>query len=260
MAIYAIGDIQGCYRSLQALLANLPLESDDEIWLCGDLVNRGPNSLEVLQWAMQETRVVAVLGNHDLHLLSTAAGQRKRKKRDSFDDVLEDPQREILLNWLRTRPLLHRSQGFTMVHAGLHPLWSIDLAEELAGECEHALQSETWLAAWAKSRPTPPVWTPSLVGEERLAAAFSVLVGVRTLKGNVLDTHFAGTLGEIPDGSQPWFADREDTEIIVFGHWAALGLQLAPGHIALDSGCVWGNCLTAVRLQDRKVYQQPSLK
>ncbi len=259
MATYAIGDIQGCYRSLQALLKQLPLLPDDEIWLCGDLVNRGPRSLEVLRWAMRESRVVAVLGNHDLHLLSAAAGQRKPKARDTFEDVLSAPDKDSLLAWLRARPLLHRSRGFVMVHAGLHPRWSISLAEELALECSHALQNDNWLDAWANSRPRPPTWNSELRGESRLAAAFSVLVGVRTLQGDVLNTKFAGPTADMPTGDTPWFAGRCDDEVIVFGHWAALGLDLQSGYMALDSGCVWGQCLSAVRLEDRKVYQQPSL-
>ncbi len=261
VAIYAIGDIQGCYDSLQALLAKLPLTAQDEIWLCGDLVNRGPRSVDVLRWAVGEPRVVAVLGNHDIHLLSAAAGGRKNKSKDTFSDVLVAEDRELLLDWLVTRPLLHRGQGAVLVHAGLHPLWDIALAETLAQECQQALQSSNWRKAWKASRPIPPVWSPTLRGQERLAAAFSVLVGIRTVyNDHRLDTQFAGPPARRPAGSQPWFTGRRDEEVIVFGHWAALGLHLSPHAIGLDTGCVWGNSLTAVRLHDRKVFQQEALE
>lgn len=262
VATYAIGDIQGCYRSLQALLATLPLQRDDKLWLCGDLVNRGPQSAEVVRWAMaQGDSLVTVLGNHDLHLLSAVAGARAPRSTDTFQDVLEAPDRQVLLQWLRTRPLLHREGGHVLVHAGLHPAWSTELAAQLAAECSQALQRDAWIEAWKASRPVPPVWSPSLTGTERLAAAFSVLVGVRTVYADHrLETRFAGPPGRRPPGTEPWFAMRRDTETIVFGHWAALGLHLGDKHLGLDTGCVWGEALTAIRLEDREVFAQPALE
>jgi bis(5'-nucleosyl)-tetraphosphatase (symmetrical) len=262
VATYAIGDIQGCYQSLQALLEKLELEAEDRLWLCGDLVNRGPASAEVLRWAMgQGDSLVAVLGNHDLHLLAAAAGARAFKKRDSFQDVLEADDRETLLSWLRSRPFAHREGGHFLVHAGLHPAWSVDQASELASECMQAMQSGSWLDAWTASRPSPPLWSANLVGQERLACAMSVLVGVRTLYADGrLETNYAGPPGQKPAGTTPWFEGRADEETIVFGHWAALGLRVEEKLLGLDTGCVWGHALTAIRLEDRKVFTQPALE
>ncbi len=262
MATYAIGDIQGCYDSLQALLATLDLQPEDRLWLCGDLVNRGPKSAEVLRWAMaQGDALVSVLGNHDLHLLAAAQGARKAKRRDTYHDVLAAPDRDELLEWLRTRPFVHREGGHLLVHAGLHPDWDLDLAEELAAECAAAMRDGSWLSAWLASRPTPPRWSESLVGEERLASALSILVGVRVLypDGRV-DIDFAGPPKLRPSNTEPWYARREESEAIVFGHWASLGLHIEKSALGLDTGCVWGNALTAIRLDDRQVFTQPALE
>jgi bis(5'-nucleosyl)-tetraphosphatase (symmetrical) len=261
VATYAIGDIQGCYESLQALLGTLALQADDRLWLCGDLVNRGPKSAEVLRWAMRQgDSLVSVLGNHDLHLLAAAAGARPFKKRDSFQDVLEADDREELLQWLRTRPFLHREKDHVMVHAGLHPTWTIDEASDLAEECARAMQSGSWLAAWTSSHSVAP-WSEQLVGKERVASALSVLVSVRTLyEDGRLESNFAGPPGQRPPGTTPWFEGRDDRETIVFGHWAALGLHIEDRLLGIDTGCVWGNALTAIRLEDRKVFTQTALE
>ena len=260
--IYAIGDIQGCFDSLQGLLALLPLRPEDELWLTGDLVNRGPKSADVLRWCMEQgDRVKVVLGNHDLHLLSAASGNRKRKAKDTFDDVLNAEDREELLAWLRRQPLAHLQGDYLMVHAGLHPTWTLGKAMKLAGECEAAIAEGTWYSAWKHSRPDPPVWSEALRGKERLASALSVLVGIRTLHADGrLNTHFAGPPAAAPVGSVPWFSSSNCEATVLFGHWAALGLHLGATHIGLDTGCVWGDRLTAVRLRDRAVFHQPSLE
>lgn len=262
MSIYAIGDVQGCFQSLQALLAQLPLSDDDKIWLCGDLVNRGPHSLEVLRWVKsQGDRVVTVLGNHDLHLLAAAAGTRKLKSRDTFSDVLAAPDCEELLAWLRTRPLVHREANFLLVHAGLHPDWSMDQCCALASECERALREDRWLDAWAATRQGPQSWSSELVGDARMAAVLSILVSVRTIdERGTLNADFTGHPSIRPKGSQPWFELCDQDETIVFGHWAALGLYLSDRFLGIDTGCVWGGELTAVRLGDRKVFRQPALE
>ena len=260
MAIYAIGDVQGCYESLLALVDSLPLKPDDQIWLAGDLVNRGPKSAEVLRWAMgQGESVKAVLGNHDLHLLSAAAGGRVAKKRDTFQDVLQAEDSESLLAWLRSRPLLHHGEGHVLVHAGLHPSWSVKQAKVIAAECHEAIVEDRWLPAWLTKKAPP--WSHELVGEERLASALSILVGIRTVRANhSLDHKFKGAPDERAEGTEPWYAGREDKETILFGHWAALGLSLRDKQVCLDSGCVWGNALTALRLHDRKIYSQQALE
>jgi bis(5'-nucleosyl)-tetraphosphatase (symmetrical) len=260
--IYAIGDVQGCFDSLQALLAALPIKGKDKIWLCGDLVNRGPKSAEVLRWCMEEgKRVKVVLGNHDLHLLSAAAGTREIKSKDTFGDVLAAVDRDELLGWLRRQPLAHLEGDHLMVHAGLHPTWSLALAMKLASECESAIQSDNWHSAWKLSRPDPPGWSDELQGKERLAAALSVLVGIRTLYADGrLNTAYAGPPKDAPDGSHPWFSSSNCDATVVFGHWAALGLYVGTSHLGLDTGCVWGNKLTAIRLRDRAVFHQPALE
>lgn len=264
MARYAIGDIQGCMESLERLLAQLPLDpAHDQVWLVGDLVNRGPRSLEVLRWARRhEAYVTCVLGNHDLHLLARATGA-PAKKRDTLDDVLAAPDRGELLDWLRTRPLVHVEERFILVHAGLHPSWTAALARQLAAEIEAELAGENWrkLVA-AMDGPVPP-WRPDLEGEARVRAVLSYLVRVRTCHpdGRV-EPSFDGPPAQAPAGCIPWFdlpSPRWRTHVPVFGHWASLGLDVEPGHIALDSGCVWGRSLSAIRLDDGKVFQVKSV-
>ncbi|MCP4445307.1 MAG: symmetrical bis(5'-nucleosyl)-tetraphosphatase [Myxococcales bacterium] len=260
--IYAIGDVQGCFESLQALLKQLPLQDEDRIWLCGDLVNRGPMSAEVLRWAMaQGERLRVVLGNHDLHLLSAAAGKRKAKARDTFQDVLDADDREELLGWLVRQPLAVREGEYLMVHAGLHPSWMAEPVLSIAKQCEDALQSGMWHAAWKRSRPIPPVWCESLEDTDRIASALSVLVGVRAVYADGrLETGFTGPPEQCPDGARPWFEDSSCDATVIFGHWAALGLHIGEKHVGLDTGCVWGDRLTAMRLSDRAIFHQPSLE
>ncbi len=260
--IYAIGDVQGCFYSLEALVRSLPLREADRIWLCGDLVNRGPKSLEVLRWARAEAeRVQIVLGNHDLHLLAAAAGARTPKKRDTLQAVLRAPDCEELLGWLAQQPLVHCEGEHLMVHAGLHPSWDDDTARVIAAECSQAIANGTWLSAWKASRPAPPPWSSVLTGDARLAAALSILVGARTLYAdNRLNVDYSGPPSGAPAGSAPWFTRSSSDSTIVFGHWAALGLQVGTRHLGPDTGCVWGGELTAMRLRDRALFQQPALE
>jgi bis(5'-nucleosyl)-tetraphosphatase (symmetrical) len=261
MATYAIGDIQGCFDSLEALLAQLHLTSEDRLWLCGDLVNRGPKSAEVLRWAMaQGPRLVTVLGNHDLHLLAAASGSREAKPRDTLRSVLDAADCDALIAWLRQQPLLHREGGYLLVHAGLHPAWGIEQASALARECEAALRSEHGHAILTMARSAPPRWSEDLVGDERLASALSVLVGVRCVHADgSLESNYAGPPGQRPADTEPWYQARADDETLVFGHWAALGLHIEKHLLGLDTGCVWGQALTAIRLEDRQVFTQPAI-
>ena len=262
MATYAIGDIQGCYDSLRALLKKIKYrQGKDTLWLCGDMVNRGPKSLDVLRFAMdQGDSVVAVLGNHDMHLLSAAAGARKIKKRDAFVPILDAPDAKDILDWVRTRPFVVKDKGHVMVHAGLHPKWSIKQALEISKECEKALRNGSWVEAWLRSRPEPPRWNKKLEGKKRLAAAFSILVGIRTVRDDgSLCTEFVGDLWERPKGTEAWFKGRKDDETIVFGHWASLGYYKGKNVHCLDSGCVWGGELSALRLEDKKLFQQDGI-
>jgi len=261
VARYAIGDIQGCMASLERLLALVGFSpSRDELWLVGDLVNRGPRSLDVLRWAERLGSVVtSVLGNHDLHLLARAAGAAGSKPRDTLDDVLVAPDRDRLIDWLRARPLLVVDGKHVLVHGGLHPMWTVDKARSLAGELEAQLRGPTWRSFVAQLGGSPPRWSEKLGGSDRWRAMLAYLARARTLKpdGRV-EADFDGPPANAPTGCVPWFRFPERawaTHTIIFGHWAALGLDLGPHHVALDTGCVWGKQLTAMRLDDRTVFQ-----
>ena len=261
MARYAIGDVQGCMASLERLLALIEYTPGrDELWLVGDLVNRGPRSLDVLRWARaQGDAIVTVIGNHDLHLLARAAGVSPEKKRDTLDDVLAAPDRDELLDWLRARPLAHVADGFAMVHAGIHPRWTIDDLRARAAEIEHELRAPSWRAFLAHVPGPVLPWLPRLVSGERWRAILAYLIRVRTcFPDGRADPSFDGPPAQAPAGNLPWFAFPEAawaTHTVLFGHWAALGLDVGPHHVALDTGCVWGRMLTAMRLPDRAVFQ-----
>ena len=264
MARYAIGDVQGCMASLERLLALIDFSRHrDQLWLTGDLVNRGPRSLDVLRWAREMGSVVTtVLGNHDIHLLARAAGVAEERKRDTLDDVLKARDCDRLIDWLRERPMVHVEGAHLLVHAGLHPGWTADQARSLGGEIETQLRGPGWRAFLAQvyGGGKAPRWRDDLGGSDRYRAVLSYLVRVRMLKedGRV-DDGYDGSPADAPKGEIAWFKFPQRawaaTHIAVFGHWAALGLDLGPTHMGLDTGCVWGKQLTAMRLDDRMVFQ-----
>lgn len=261
MATYAIGDVQGCWDNLRALVERIAPAAGDRLWLTGDLVNRGPRSLEVLRWARDRgDRLVAVLGNHDLHLISCARGVRKPRKGDTFRDVLEAPDRDELIDWLARRPLVHREGEWLMVHAGLLPDWSAGDAERIAREVETAGLSDALLGSWRKA---PRRWGQVLDQADRHALALSAFATLRCVdRDGAMDRDFDGPPDEAPPGLVPWFdhpARRSREVRIACGHWAALGLVIRPDLAALDSGCVWGGHLTAIRLEDGETFQVPGL-
>lgn len=255
--------------SLERLLALIDFQrSRDQLWFVGDLVNRGPRSLDVLRWARaHDDAIVCVLGNHDLHLLARAAGVAAEKKRDTLDDVLAAPDRDRLIDWLRHRPLVHHDDAHVLVHAGLHPAWTVPDARALAGELEHDLAGPSWRAVLGRLAGTPPRWDPRLGGGDRRRALLAFLVRVRTCRaddgGLRVEPDFDGPPALAPSGCTPWFALPDpawQTHTAVFGHWAALGLDIhlpptGPRHLGIDTGCVWGKSLTAVRLDDHMVFQ-----
>ncbi len=265
MATYAVGDVQGCFTTLERLLRRVDFEPGrDRLWLVGDLVNRGPSSLDVLRWAKSMGQsLVVVLGNHDLHLIARAEGLREPRPRDTFDDVLEAPDRDALIEWLSGRPLLHREGDFIMVHAGLLPEWSLEEAEALAWEAQEALRSRKrypLLESYEEGGESPR-WDSRLAVPERLRLVVDAFTRIRTVKANgELCLEFAGPPQQAPEGCRPWFdlCTLPPEATVLFGHWAALGLHLGRNAIGLDTGCAWGRSLTALRLEDRQVFEEPS--
>jgi len=267
MATYAIGDVHGCFDTLQRLLRRIQYDrGQDRLWLVGDLVNRGPRSLGVLRWAVEEEdRIVVTLGNHDLHLLGRAWGVAPAKGRDTLDEVLAAADRDDLLEWLRRRPLLHCDSDCVLVHAGLFPAWSVDKAARLAREVEARLRSDTApeLVA-AVEKKTPERWKGGLEGIERARTALAGFARLRTIdEEGRMCAEFSGPPREAPKGCKPWFeipGRKSAGARVVFGHWAALGFWREDGVTALDTGCAWGRELTALRLDDEKVFQEPAVE
>jgi bis(5'-nucleosyl)-tetraphosphatase (symmetrical) len=260
VATYAIGDVQGCYDELRELLELCAYRPDeDRLWFVGDLVNRGPKSLEVLRFVRGlGERAVVVLGNHDLHLVSEFEGFQRRRKDDTFGDVLEAPDAGGLVGWLRTRRLMHVEGRYAMVHAGLLPQWSLPRALQLAREVESALAACNYREFFAHMYGSQPDrWHDGLRGWDRLRVIVNAMTRMRfcTPDGK-MEFHAKGA--SAPAGFQAWYALRpEEAETILCGHWSTLGLKLTPRLAALDTGCVWGGELTALRLEDRALYRLP---
>ena len=264
MPTYVIGDIQGCYRTLRRLMERIGLRrEEDRLWFVGDLVNRGTGSLEALRWVREMgDRAVTVLGNHDLHLLGVADGPRKKSPRDTLDGILAAPDRHELLGWLRNRPLLHREGAHVLVHAGILPSWSIEKAERLAHEAEEALRGAIYPKILkALSKRPPNRWQEGLKGIPRIMAILAAFSRLRSCSPNgAMQLGFTGPPDQAPPGHIPWFRlrPRQSAQTtIYFGHWSALGLHQQDGVRALDTGCVWGGTLTALRLEDGKLFQEP---
>lgn len=257
MATWAIGDVHGCYRTLRKLLKRIDFaRSGDRLWFTGDLVNRGPRSLEVLEWAADhDWRIESVLGNHDLHLLALAFGVAEERPRDTLRPILKSSRQVPLIDWLRRRPLVVGTPARVMVHAGLLPSWSVEEALSLAARLEARLRGESAaeiLAALRRKGAKP-------AEESTEVRALRVLALVRTVRADgELCREFAGPPEEAPRGCVPWFEapGRRSAECeIVFGHWAAAGFRRGVNLLALDSGCAWGGQLTAVRLEDGERVQ-----
>ncbi|MDP3538450.1 MAG: symmetrical bis(5'-nucleosyl)-tetraphosphatase [Azonexus sp.] len=263
MATYAIGDIQGCYDSLCRLLDLCDFDpTADRLWLVGDLVNRGPKSLETLRLIKSlGAAAVTVLGNHDLYLLMVAEGGAKfRGKDDTLQEILDAPDCAELLDWLRRQPLCFTEGEYCLVHAGLLPQWTAAKARQLSLEVEAALQGPDYrefiLNLWGSE---PAGWSDELAGWPRLRVIVNAMTRMRfcTLDG-VMEFKVKGKLSNAPAGHLPWFdlPDRQSAEsVLVTGHWSALGLKITPNLLALDSGCLWGGHLTALRLEDRRIFQ-----
>lgn len=262
MPTYAIGDIQGCCDEFETLLDRLEFDpARDRLWLVGDLVNRGPRSLDVLRKVKAlGSAAITVLGNHDLHLLAAALTPSEQlKPQDTLGPIFTAPDRDELLDWLRHQPLLHldAALGYTMIHAGLPPQWDLELAQSCARELEAALRDDDrcmeLFAHMYGDRPNR--WSDKLRGVERLRFITNCLTRLRYCRADgSLELKFKGRIEDAPRGVLPWFRapDRKSSELrIVCGHWSALGYHDADGVLSIDTGCVWGAKLCAVRLDQR---------
>ena len=277
MSTYAIGDLQGCAQSFDALLGRIAFDArNDRLWLVGDLVNRGPDSLGALRRVMAlGDAATVVLGNHDLHLLAVSAGVRRRSRNDTLDEVFDAPDAKQLLDWLRHRPLAHRAtvqnRDILMVHAGVLPMWTIDDTMRYAAELECALRADAWRNTLGRLFGNQPDrWDDALIGDARLRAIVNALTRLRICsEDGRMDFESKDAPAGVPNapthafpppppGFKPWFdvATRKTSgALVVFGHWSTLGVMVRDDVIALDSGCVWGGALTAIRLEDRSMFQ-----
>lgn len=265
-SVWAIGDVQGCFGALQRLLEKIRwAPGGDRLWLCGDMVNRGPESLATLEFCRRYSDDVdVVLGNHDLHLLAVAESGRAPKRKDTLNDILNSPDRAALLEWLAAQPLIRydESRQAVLVHAGILPHWSVSQALALAGEVEACLKGAgrvKFLGAMYGNQPDR--WSPALEGMDRLRFIVNVMTRMRFIGAEgELDMQSKGPPQDAPKGFRPWFEfPRGDQTRIFFGHWAALmGRSDHPQRLALDTGCVWGESLTAMNVDTGERISVPA--
>ena len=262
MAVYAIGDLQGCFEPLERLLAKVSFDARrDRLWFVGDLVNRGPDSLRCLRFVKSlGDCAVTVLGNHDLHLVCVAEGVEKTRRRDTLGQVLEAPDCDELVHWLRNRPLMHVEAGVALVHAGLLPEWTVPRARSLAAEVEAALRGPDYRKLLARMYgDEPDRWRDDLRGIDRLRVIINAMTRLRVCdEDGAMVLGFKGEPGEAADEWTPWFdfpGRRSLDHTVVCGHWSAFGVCVREDLASLDSGCVWGRSLTAIRLEDRCLFE-----
>ena len=270
MAIWAIGDIQGCYDELQGLLEQIAFDSrHDTLWFAGDLVNRGPKSLETLRF-LHHLNAVTVLGNHDLHLLASAHIPKYRKHKDTLHQIMHAKDGPELLDWLRHQPLLYHDKrsDYTLIHAGLPPQWDLKTAQTCAGEVEAALRGPDYMDFLETMYGNhPSVWSDSLHSHDRLRFITNSLTRLRYCDANGrLALEHKGPPGNQPKHLKPWFEwPRKSADMkILFGHWSTLGPLDGDGVHSLDTGCLWGGALTALRVDgvqaERVEYDCPGAR
>jgi bis(5'-nucleosyl)-tetraphosphatase (symmetrical) len=260
MAIYAIGDIQGCYDDLLRLLEVIEFnQQQDQLWFVGDLVNRGPKSLETLRFVKSLGQsAVCVLGNHDLHLLAIAYQRTTPSKKDALDAILTAPDSAELIDWLRHRPLFHHNDQFCLLHAGLPPQWNFTLTKYMAARVERVLRSDDYLNLFnGMYGDKPDVWSSRLHGASLLRFVTNCFTRLRycDTKGK-LNFQYKGKPGTQPAHLTPWFAvkGRKSMDMkIIFGHWSTLGFYDQHNCYGIDTGALWGGQLTALRLERNQV-------
>ncbi len=264
MSTFAIGDIQGCFDELMTLLALVDYDPDtDTLWLTGDLINRGPKNLETMEFVMAQKNVVSVLGNHDLHFLAVAVGRLKPYRKDTFTDILNSSSAPEIIEWFRHRPMLHwdESRGIALVHAGLPPIWDLQTCLVRAAEVEQVLSSDAHIDFLANMYGNDPdAWQENLQGWPRLRMITNFFTRMRycTDQGRL---DFDSKETSEPPGFSPWFrwGPPAGVSSVLFGHWAALeGLTGMDSMQALDTGCVWGRSMTALRIDDGKKFSTPA--
>jgi len=271
MATYAIGDIQGCFDEFQQLLKLISFSENDHLMIAGDLVNRGPKSLETLRFIKElKGQATVVLGNHDLHLLAVHYGAVKLKRADTLNEILQAPDRLELMNWLRKQKLMviNQPHNAVLVHAGIPPCWTIKKARKRAKEVESILKSTLACEFFRHMYGNKPdCWSAKYEGWERLRLITNYFTRMRFCTAqSKLDFAAKGTLESQPPGFLPWFkhprkSPEDLPKRILFGHWAALaGLVEEDNVFALDTGCVWGNKLSALRLEDQQVFSVPAIQ
>jgi len=259
LSLLVIGDVQGCDDRLRELLAKAP--AADRLLFLGDLVNRGPQSLAALRRVRGlGERAITVLGNHDLHLLAVAAGIRREHLDDTLQEILDAPDAEELLDWVRKRPLAHFEQGALFVHAGLLPPWSVARALELAHEVERMLSGPDYRRFLATMYGNQPArWDDGLTGADRLRCILNALTRARYVsEDGTMDFRIKVAPAQAPPGWIPWFEHPQRASRgtpVVFGHWSTLGLMLREDAICLDTGCLWGEALTALSWPERTLYR-----
>lgn len=261
MATYAVGDIHGCLDLLRRLLDGAGFDSgQDKLWLVGDVVNRGGQSLETLRWLHKNRAMITmVLGNHDIHLLAAKAGAVEVREDDTIGDILHAEDSDKLCAWLRTMPLAYRNDNYLMVHAGVLPMWDVDDVMRLAAEASRVIGGDDW--HWFVKvlyGDTPDKWSPSLCGGDRWRVIINALTRLRVCADDgAMRLKFSALPNDSPSGYRPWFdigGRKTATTTIICGHWAALGFVYRADLLALDTGAAWGGGLTAVRIDDGAVF------
>ncbi len=274
MSTYVIGDVHGCLDSLHNLLKKIKFQpKKDTLWFTGDLVNRGSQSLEVLRFVSKLPQAVCVLGNHDLYCLALWAGFAPENKHafEGLKNVLNAPDADKLMDWLRNCPLMHLDEQHVLVHAGIPPQWTLEQTKQHTDQICQILRGDNakdLLQHMAGNYPTQ--WQENLTPPDRWRYIINALTRMRFCKANgELDMKTKGAPSQAPSGFQPWYAHpkhkvlgtfKEKNKLLLYGHWAAAnGIRDHPQVVALDTGCVWGNALTSMRLEDRKMFQVPGL-